>query len=93
MSPAKVNRFGNPKRGGFYLLVLAFSSTAVLFGVAFWVAWGHDLHYNVYSDGDFWYREEFPVYFNLIVTSLLSVIFGLIVVAMIRIAQHLMRRP
>lgn len=92
MSQGKVDRFGSAKRRSFYRFVLAFSSIAVLFGVAFWVTWGDDLHYNVYSDGDFWYREEFPGYFNLIVTSLVGVIFGLIGVAIIRIAQHL-RRP
>ena len=92
MSLEKVDAFRSPKRRP-YLFVLTVASIAVPVGIGLWITWGHDLHYNVYSDGEFWYREEFPVYFNLIVTSLISVVFGLIVVAIIRIAQHLMRRP
>ena len=60
-------------------------------GVVLWIIWGHDLHYNVYADGEFWYREEFPSYFKVIVTSLVSIVFGLGVVAFIRIVHYAKR--
>ena len=51
---------------------------AVPVGTVLWTTWTHELHYNVYSDDIYWYREDFPTYFNLIVTAVLSLVLGLI---------------
>ena len=45
------------------------------------------LHYNVYSDDIYWYREDFPTYFNLIVTAVLSLVLGLIAAGVIWIVR------
>jgi len=70
----------------FFLLTIV--SSGVPFGVVLWIIWTHDLHYNVYSDGEFWYREYFPKYFNLIVTTLFSFCFGLVVALIIWTVRH-----
>ena len=63
---------------------------AVPVGIVLWITWTHDLHYNVYTDEDVvLYQEYFPTYFNLIVTLLLSILFGLIVAAVIWIGRYL----
>jgi Mg/Co/Ni transporter MgtE len=72
-------------------LILTALGSGVAFGVIAWIKWTHDLHYNVYSDDEFWYREDFPLYFNVIVTILFSLVFGLITAAAIWIIRYSMR--
>ena len=93
MSQEKVNRSGRPKRRASYRFVFTVAIIAVPAGILFWITLGHDLYYNVYSNDVLWYREKFPVYFKLLVTSLLSVMFSSALVATSRIVQYLMRRP
>jgi len=93
MSQERVNTSGSPKRRASYRFVFTVASIAVPVGILFWINWGHDLHYNVYSNDVLWYREEFPGYFKLLVTSLFSIMFGPALVATIRIVQYLIRRP
>ena len=71
------------------LFLLTVAGTGVPFGIAVWIVGTHDLHYNVYSDGDeVWYREYFPTYFNLIVTAILSLFFGLSVATIVCIRKY-----
>ena len=62
--------------------------SGVAFGVVVWIKWTHDLHYNVYSDDEFWYREDFPLYFNVIVTVLSSLVFGLFTAGVIWLVRY-----
>jgi hypothetical protein len=71
-----------------FRFVLTAAISAVPCAILLWIFWTHDLHYNVYSDGEFWYREYFPTYFNVIVTWTLSILFGLIVAAIIQITHR-----
>ena len=64
-------------RKRFWLTLLLIILISILFGVVIWTRWTHDLHLNVYSDDEFWYREEFPPYVKVIVTVCLSFVFGL----------------
>ncbi|HJP90512.1 MAG TPA: hypothetical protein VJ875_01060 [Pyrinomonadaceae bacterium] len=72
--------------------LLATLGCSVAFAVILWVLWAHDLHLNVYSYNTYWYREEFPTYFKVIVTAVLSLILGLITAAVIWLTRYLMRR-
>ena len=71
------------------VFLLTVAGSGVPFGVVLWIVGTHDLHYNVYADGDeIWYREYFPTYFNLIVTALLSLFFGLIVATIVCLRKY-----
>ena len=54
-----------------------------------WTTWAYDLHLNVYSGDEFWYREEFPPYFKVIVTVLSGLVFGVFVAAVIGLVRYL----
>ena len=73
--------------------LLTAAGCAVPIGVLLWLTCTHDLHLNVYSgdDDEVWYREYFPTYFNVIVTAVLSLFFGLIVAAVIWIVRYVRR--
>ena len=73
-----------------YLISVALVA-GLLFGIAFWKYWGHDLHYNVYSDDVFWYREDFPDYLKIIFTSSLGMIFGSVVAAITRLGHYIVK--
>ncbi len=75
----------------FQYLISVVVVAGLLFGIAFWRYWGHELHYNVYSDDVFWYREEFPDYLKVILTSLLGVTFGLVVAAITRLVDYIVK--
>ncbi len=78
------------KRGLLSFLLTALGCS-VPFGVVLWIWWTHDLHYNVYSDDVFWYREYFPTYINVIVTVALSLLLGLIAITGIWITLYFRR--
>ena len=65
--------------------------TGVLFGVIFWIIWGHSLHYNVYADGEFWYSEEFTEFGKTVITAGLSLVFGVSVAVIALIMEELFR--
>ena len=72
----------------FLLIILG---SGILFGVVVWIVWTHDLHLNVYSDDEFWYREDFPPYFKVVVTVCLSFVFGLLVAVITWLVRYLRR--
>ncbi len=92
MNQGPTDRFGDSRRR-YYPFIFTVAAIAVPVGIVLWISWGHGLHYNVYANSEVWYQEEFPRYFKVIVTSFLSVIFGLVIVTVIAIVRHLMRRP
>ena len=67
--------------------VLITLGSGVLFGFAFWMGWGHSLHINVYADGDFWYAEEFTEPVKIIITSIVGLVLGGCVSAVVWITQ------
>jgi hypothetical protein len=68
-------------------LILITLGAGLLFGLAFWIGWGRSLHYDVYSNGEFWYAEDFTEPGKVIVTSIVSLIFGACVSAVLRITR------
>ena len=89
MGPERVNRLCGPSWWSFVRFVLTVVTIAVPVGIVLWTTWTHDLHYNVYSDDIYWYREDFPTYFNLIVTAVLSLVLGLIAAGVSWIVRYL----
>ena len=58
-------------------------------GVVLWITFTHDLHYNVYADGDeVWYQEHFPTYVNIIVTVLVGLLLGFTAAAVIWLTRN-----
>ena len=58
------------------------------FGLAFWIGWGHSLHYDVYANDEFWYAEEFTELGKVIITSVVSLVFGVCVSAVVWIIRR-----
>ena len=58
-----------------------------VFGVLFWRIWGHGLHYNVYSNGEFWYSEDFTEFGKTIITIGVSFLFGICLIAIVWVIQ------
>jgi len=60
----------------------------LLFGLVFWIGWGHRLHYGVYANDEFWYAEEFTNHGKVIITSVVSLAFGVCVSAVVWIIRR-----
>jgi hypothetical protein len=75
------------KARGCIFLVTAVG-VAVVFGIIFWNIWGHELHLNVYADGEFWYREYLTRKAQIFFTVLISGLFGLLVASIIKLVQY-----
>jgi hypothetical protein len=71
--------------------VLITLGAGVLFSWAFWIGWGHRLHINVYSNGEFWYAEEFTEPGKIILTSIVGLVFGVCVSAVAWIIREKVR--
>lgn len=78
-------------RKQFWLTLLLIILGSILFGVVVWTTWTHDLHLDVHSDDEVWYREEFPPYFKVVVTVCLSLAFGLFVAVATWLVRYLRR--